>query len=387
MNREWNRVVEVFDSAIDREPAERASFVHDMCAGDENLRRQVEALLAEADRPEQPVIIDQSIGEIVADLLADNGPVVVGTQLGAYRIESLLGVGGMGEVYRAKDTLLGRHVAIKVLPPAFTGDPERLARFKREAQILASLNHPNIGAIYGLDESGRRGQPDAGLVLEAGWKDPRWRKKLDARTSCPWTKRWRSPDKSPHALEAAHGRGVVHRDPETGQHQGPQDGAVKVLDFGLAKSLEEAASVGQRLLQRTRRPLQALQRRPLESSWAPPLTCRPSRREGRLADTASDIWSFGCVIHEMLTGTRALSLATTRRTDWRRYSPGSLTGHGFLPRLSPALGTFIRRCLHKNQKERIADVQDVRLALEGAFEGADPSPVAPESQPSAAGAS
>ena len=312
-------------------------------------------------------------------MLAHNGPVVVGTQLGTYRIESLLGVGGMGEVYRAKDTRLGRHVAIKVLPPAFAADPERLARFKREAQILASLNHPNIGAIYGLENLEGQDSPTLCLVLELV-EGPTLAEKLDGH-SLPVDEAIALARQIAYALEAAHERGVVHRDLKPGNIKVRDDGTVKVLDFGLAKAMEDGggatgASAG-----------------PSDSPTvtSPAMTAAgfilgtaaymsPEQARGKPADTQSDIWAFGCVIYEMLAGTRpfagddvseVLASVLAREPDWTRL-PSTL---------SPALVTFIRRCLHKNQKQRIADVQDVRLALEGAFEGADPPPVAPESQP------
>src|SRR5688572_25062937 len=130
MNERWNKVVELFELATERGPDERAAFVQQACAGDQDLRHQVEALLAEVQHPKR-LPIDEPVGEILADLLADDGGTIVGTELGSYRIESLLGAGGMGEVYRATDTTLGRQVAIKVLPPTFASDPERVARFRR----------------------------------------------------------------------------------------------------------------------------------------------------------------------------------------------------------------------------------------------------------------
>src|SRR5688572_13504587 len=236
MTDRWKRVVEVFDSAIDRDPTERSSFVDQACAGDADLRRQVDALLAEADRPEPAVVIDRPVGEIVADLLADNDAVVAGTQLGAYRIESLLGVGGMGEVYRATDTLLGRQVAIKILPTVFAADPERLARFKREAQILASLNHPNIGAIYGLENLEGEGHSTLGLVLELV-EGPTLAEKLGG-AALPMDEVIPLARQIAAALEAAHEQGIVHRDLKPSNVKVREDGTVKVLDFGLAKAME-----------------------------------------------------------------------------------------------------------------------------------------------------
>jgi eukaryotic-like serine/threonine-protein kinase len=378
MTDRWKRVVEVFDSAIDRDPTERSSFVEQACAGDEDLRRQVDALLTEADRPERPVVIDRPVGEIVADLLADNDAVVVGTQLGAYRIESLLGVGGMGEVYRATDTLLGRQVAIKILPPTFAADPERLARFKREAQILASLNHPNIGAIYGLESLEGEGHPTPALVLELV-EGATLAEKLDGH-ALPVDEAIALARQIAAALEAAHDQGIVHRDLKPANINVREDGTVKVLDFGLAKAMEATGVDGV---------TRGVHAGPSDSPTitTPAMTAggiilgtaaymSPEQARGKPADKRSDIWAFGAVVYEMLTGTRpfagdgvseVLASVLAREPDWTRL-PSTL---------SPALGTYIRRCLQKNPKQRIADVQDVRLALDGAFDaGAPPIVVA-----------
>src|SRR5215831_11078344 len=143
----------VFEAALLLDPAARTSFIRTACAGDADLQRQVESLLANSERP---LVIDHPVSQVVAELLGggDDARVMVGTTLGPYRIESLLGVGGMGEVYGALDTNLKRAVAIKVLPEAAAEDPDRLARFQREAEVLAVLNHPHIAAIHGLERAG-----------------------------------------------------------------------------------------------------------------------------------------------------------------------------------------------------------------------------------------
>ena len=163
MNNHGERVTAVFEAAVLLEPAERLPFVREACADDSDLRRQVESMLADVD---QPVVIDRPVDEAIADLMDDDTPVVVGAQFGPYRVESLLGVGGMGEVYRATDTVLGRQVAIKILPADVAADPEWVARFRREAQALAALNHPNVGAIYGFETLDGRTGSAFGLVLE-----------------------------------------------------------------------------------------------------------------------------------------------------------------------------------------------------------------------------
>ena len=366
MNEQWNRVAELFELAIERDLDERAAFVRQACADDGDLCQQVEALLAEARAPET-LTIDRPIDEIVADLLGDNDAAVVGAQIGPYRIESLLGAGGMGEVYRATDTALGRQVAIKVLPPTFASDPERVARFRREAQILASLNHSNIGAIYGLQPMDGSNTPTLGLVLELvegpTLADTLAARRLSVDDALALARQIAS------ALEAAHEQGVVHRDLKPGNIKVRDDGTVKVLDFGLAKALDESG------------PHDASTRTEPATTAAGAILgtaayMSPEQARGKPADKRSDIWSFGCVIYEMLTGTRAfpgndpaevLASVLAREPDWTRLPS----------RLPIGLEPHIRRCLHKDPKQRIADVQDLRLALDGAFGSSISSPAAP----------
>ena len=366
MNASWNRVVELFELATQRGPDERAAFLQQACAGDRDLCRQVEALLAEAQHP-QALPIDEPVGAAIADLLAEEDEALVGTQFGPYRIESLLGAGGMGEVYRATDTSLGRQVAIKVLPPTFASDPERVARFRREAQILASLNHPNIGAIYGLERMEGTDSHTLGLVLEL----------IDGPTLAETLAAGRlSPDDAfaiarqiASALEAAHEQGIVHRDLKPGNIKVRGDGTVKVLDFGLAKAPEKEEPFDAKTRGDT--PLTAV-----GDILGTAAYMSPEQASGKPVDKRSDVWSFGCVIYEMLTGSRAfgggapaevVASVLAREPDWTR-----------LPlNLQPGLEPYIRRCLHKNPKQRIADVQDLRLALEGVFESGASTPAAP----------
>jgi hypothetical protein len=304
-----------------------------------------------------------------------------GTRLGVYEVTAQIGVGGMGEVYRARDTKLGRDVALKILPDAFAADPDRLARFQREAHVLASLNHPHIAAIYGLEE-GRAGTVPAFLVMELVEGED-----LAQRIVCgalPLDEALPIARQICEALEAAHEQGIIHRDLKPANIKVRSDGTVKVLDFGLAKALDpydrDGANVG--------RPF-----RGADAANSPTITTpvmmtgagmilgtaaymAPEQARGKAVDKRADIWAFGCVLYEMLTGTRAfagdhvsevLASVLAREPDWT-----------LLPsNLSPAVGTYIRRCLHKNTKQRIADAQDIRLALEGAFDTEIPQTGAP----------
>ena len=181
---------------------------------------------------DQPVVIDRPVDEAIADLIEDDTPVVVGAQFGPYRVESLLGAGGMGAVYRATDTVLGRQVAIKILPTDVAADPAWVARFRREAQALAALNHPNVGAIYGFETLDGRTGSAFGLVLELV-EGATLAEKLTAGP-LPVDEALAIAQQIAEALDAAHQQGIVHRDLKPGNIKVREDGTVKVLDFGLA---------------------------------------------------------------------------------------------------------------------------------------------------------
>src|SRR5262245_47904349 len=282
----------------------------------------------------------------------------------------------MGEVYRARDTKLHRDVALKVLPDSFASDPDRLARFQREAQVLAALNHPNIAHIHGLEESGGVSALVMELVEGEDLAQRITRGAIEIDEALPIAKQIAA------ALEAAHEQGIIHRDLKPANVKVRPDGTVKVLDFGLAKLVEPPGVV------QAFRPAGAGgPEGPHYASQSPTITSpamtqagmilgtaaymSPEQARGKSVDKRADIWAFGCVLYEMLTGTRAfagddvsevLASVLAREPDWTRFPAA----------LSPALGTYIRRCLQKNPKQRIGDVQDERLALEGAFDSPVP---------------
>ena len=283
-------------------------------------------------------------------------PLSVGSRLGHYDVTALIGEGGMGQVYQATDTKLNRQVALKILPEAFASDPDRLVRFQREAQVLASLNHPGIAAIYGLEEA----DDTRALVLELV-EGPNLADRI-AQGPIPLNEALPIAKQIAEALEAAHEAGVIHRDLKPANIKVRPDGTVKVLDFGLAKALDTTPEG--------------------DPSQSPTLTAAatqmgvimgtaaymsPEQAKGRTVDRRGDVWAFGAVLYEMLTGQRAfagsdvsevLASVLAREPDWT-----------LLPRdVSPVLGIYFRRCLQKDPKQRIGDVQDIRLALEGAFE-------------------
>ena len=292
---------------------------------------------------------------------------IPGSRLGPYDITARIGVGGMGEVYRARDTKLDRDVAIKVLPESFAHDPERIARFEREAKTLAALNHPNVAAIHGLEE----GPVEAGhyaraLVLELV-EGPTLADRL-ARGAIPVDEALPIAKQIADALDAAHEQGIIHRDLKPANIKVRPDGTVKVLDFGLAKLIDAGSGIGDR-------GSDAMTASPTITSPAlltgvgvllgTAAYMSPEQAKGREADKRSDIWAFGCVLYEMLTGRRAfggedvadtLAFVLSREPDWTA-----------LPATTPApIRKLLRRCLEKDRRRRLADIADARLDLDDA---------------------
>ena len=280
----------------------------------------------------------------------------VGSRIAHYDVTALIGQGGMGQVYQATDTKLHRQVALKILPEAFATDPDRLARFQREAQVLASLNHPNIAAIYGIEET----DDTRALVLELV-EGPTLADRI-SKGPIPVDEALPIAKQIAEALEAAHEAGVIHRDLKPANIKVREDGTVKVLDFGLAKALDPSPSV--------------------DPSQSPTLTAAatqmgvimgtaaymsPEQARGKPVDRRADIWAFGVVLYEMLTGQRAFEGDDVSLTlaDVMRAEPA----WGRLPEdLSPALDTYLKRCLEKESRQRVQAIGDMRLAMAGAFD-------------------
>jgi eukaryotic-like serine/threonine-protein kinase len=364
MNNHGERVTAVFEAAVLLEPAERLSFVHEACADDPALRHQVESMLADVD---QPVMIDRPVDEAIADLMGNDTPVVVGAQFGPYRVESLLGAGGMGAVYRATDTVLGRQVAIKILPADVAADPEWVARFRREAQALAALNHPNVGAIYGFEALDGRAGSAFGLVLELV-EGATLAEKLTAGP-LPAKEALAIAQQITEALDAAHQRGIVHRDLKPGNIKVRDDGTVKVLDFGLA-SIAPSENPDERGVDVARR----------DSSASPIITpvitttgtvlgtaayMSPEQAKGNPVTRTTDIWAFGCVLYEMLTGRAPFRghSATDTLAQIVRDEPD----FELLPSTTPQpIRTLLRHCLDKDQRRRWPDAGSLRIAVEDA---------------------
>jgi len=277
------------------------------------------------------------------------------TRLGPYEVVEQIGIGGMGEVYRATDTNLGRQVAIKVLPDAFANDSERLARFDREARTLAALNHPNIAAIYGIE----KGAGTTALVMEL-INGPTLADRI-TEGPVPLEEALAIGRQIAEALEAAHERGIVHRDLKPANTKLRPDGTVKVLDFGLAKAIDPMVSTMPGASMSPTITTPAMTRAGIILGTAAYMS--PEQAKGKSADKRSDIWAFGCVLYEMLTGTRAFdgdgvsdTMAAVLRgePDWARIPP----------EVPPPVGALLRRCLEKDSRRRLADISTARFVFE-----------------------
>jgi serine/threonine protein kinase/Tol biopolymer transport system component len=284
-------------------------------------------------------------------------PLAPGTRLGAYEILSFIDEGGMGKVYRASDTRLKRDVAIKVLPESFAAEPERLARFQREAEVLASLNHLNIAHVYGLEQA----DGVQALVMELV-EGPTLADRI-AQGPIQVDEALAIAKQIAEALEAAHERGIIHRDLKPANIKVRKDGTVKVLDFGLAKAIEPTS--GSRASATMSPTITSPAMTGVGVLLGTAAYMAPEQARGKTVDKLTDIWAFGCVLYEMLTGKRAFpgedvseTLATVIKgePDWNRLPANT---HGAVRRL-------LRRCLQKNPHERLHDISDARLEIQEA---------------------
>jgi Tol biopolymer transport system component len=357
---DWHRAEELFHDARALPPDQRGAFLAQACDGDPALQHEVESLLGQEDGS----LLRDGVQTLVRQVTRTSRE---GTRLGSYVLGPLIGEGGMGEVYRARDTKLDRAVAIKLLPADLTHDPDRLRRSQREARVLASLNHPNIAALFGLED----GDGLTGLVLELV---PGVTLQQHLATQGPLTldEAVTIGRQIAAALEAAHQHGIVHRDLKPANISITPDGLVKVLDFGLAR-IEATGPDG--------------------SEVAGPVTgtgrilgtaayMSPEQARGKAVDRRTDIWAFGAVLFEMLTGQRVFPGDSAADT-----LAAVIHGDPRLDRLPPStpwhVRTTIDRCLQKDVRDRVHDIADARLALDGAFSVPAPIATAPRSRASA----
>jgi len=340
----FERLESLYHAARLRSADDRGLFLAKACGSDHELRREIESLLAQhagtdgflADVPRAPAL-------------------ATGTRLGIYQITAQLGVGGMGEVYQAHDTKLDRDVAIKVLPHTFAADPDRLTRFEREARVLAALNHPNIAQIYGFEDSSGVNA----LVMELIDGETLWDRLQ--RGPIPLAETLPIARQIADALEAAHDKGIIHRDVKPSNVALTSTGLVKVLDFGLAKATVAMVTNGR---QSPAVPVTTVGTGILLGTAA---YMSPEQARGQAIDKRTDIWAFGCVLYEMLTGRLAFGGATTsdhiaaileREPDWSRLPPETPSG----------VTQSLRRCLEKDSRSRWHDIADARLQLDQPYE-------------------
>jgi serine/threonine protein kinase/Tol biopolymer transport system component len=386
----WARVKALFQAAVERPAAERNAFLAAATTGDDELRREVESLLASdtgdvsfldrlplaakavlADSRTSPPTAGLNQSHPVLELGHRSGSAqeptqsFVGQKLGSYQVLSKIGEGGMGEVYRAKDTKLRRDVAVKVLPRAFARDPERLARFEREAQILASLNHKNIAAIYGLEES--NGVHFLVLELVEG---ETFAERIERHGPLPLEKALVLSQQVAEALEYAHKKAITHRDIKPANLKVTPDGEVKVLDFGLAK-IFEGDQAGLDLSK-----LPALGPAPTLDGQivGTPAYMSPEQVRGQQVDKQSDIWAFGCVLYALLTGKQAFRGETIPDTI-SKVLDGEPDRKALPPSTPSNVHSLLRRCLQKDANRRLHDIADARIEIEEAL--TTPAPAEP----------
>ena len=361
----WATVERLYHDVLMRSIAERAAFLAEVCAGDEELRREVESLLLQ--RASADAVFTRGAAVAAAALVSDVGAsALTGRRLGAYQLLAPIGAGGMGEVYRARDTRLGRDVAIKMLPRAFSDHPDRLARFEREARVLASLNHPHIATIYGIEDAdGVRA-----IVMELVEGDTLAERIARAGDGLPIKEALDIARQIADALDAAHEKGIVHRDLKPANIKITSQGIVKVLDFGLAKleagGAGKAGGAGREV---TEAPTITVDdtREGLVVGTAAYMS--PEQARGQTVDKRTDIWAFGCVAYEMLTGhppfpgdtvSDIIAAILEREPEWRAL-PATTSG---------TVQRLLRRCLEKDPKRRLHDIADARIEIDDVLVGA-----------------
>jgi len=346
----YQKIAEIYRAALELKPEERSAFLAEACRDNSALREEVESLLAYQDK--SGTFIDRPAVELAAEALANEGPVAwIGEKINQYEIISLIGRGGMGEVYCARDKRLGRDVAFKVLPAAFSGDADRLRRFEQEAQAAGKLNHPNVLTVYAVDV--HRGMPYIVTELLDG-EDLRAQLNHGA---VPVRRAIGYAQQIAQGLAAAHAKGIVHRDLKPENIFVSSDGRIKILDFGLAK-LKPPQVVGSSI-----------------QTMPGPMTepgvvmgtvgyMAPEQVRGQEIDARADIFALGVILHEMLSGTRPFSGASSvevLNAILKEETPDLSEGNA---KISPVLARVVGRCLEKNPEQRFQSASDLGFALD-----------------------
>jgi serine/threonine protein kinase len=349
---DWSRVKDVFANARVLPADARAAYLTEACSGNEALRDEVDSLLASDKRAtsflESPApLLDSEVTESLE-----------GRRIGPYHIGSCVGAGGMGDVYQARDTILNRQVAIKVVQPTVADHSESLTRFRREAQLLASLNHPHIAQIHGIEEAG----DVRALVMELVPGTTLAERIGRDASPLPMAEALDVARQIAEALEAAHEQGIIHRDLKPANIKVREDGTVKVLDFGLATALGATS----RSMDAGHVPSPSSDATDTGAIFGTPAYMSPEQAHGKTVDRRTDLWAFGCILYEMLTGRRAFDGETASNVldavdsiepDWAR-----------LPAKTPAtIRTLLRRCLEKNRARRLDSATAARLEIEDAI--------------------
>ena len=354
----WQEIEQLYHTVLKQDASERAAFLKEACGGDAELRREVESLLARQSEAES--FVETPAAKVVAEV---QGHSLVGQQIGSYKILSLLGAGGMGQVYRAKDAKLGREVAIKVLPREFSTDADRVRRFEQEARAASALNHPNIITIYEMGQSGSMVYMAMELV------EGKTLREILGSESLPTKKVLQLATQIADGLAKAHAAGITHRDLKPENLMITKDGLVKILDFGLAK--QTVAAVYDR-----RGSESALTERhysiptEMESLTEPGIILgtvgymSPEQAKGEAVNFQSDQFSFGAIIYEMVTGKRAFARGSAAETLWAiiREEPEALAAAN--PKAPVPLRWVIERCLAKDPRERYGSTWDLAQELQ-----------------------
>ena len=341
----WKQIEELYHTALEHPDDGRAAYLEEACCGDADLRREVESLLSQTEES-GGFLEGQALEAAARDYVSAVAPDLSGKTLGRYEVLARIGGGGMGEVYRCRDTRLKREVAVKILPPESVADPERRRRFEQEARAASGLNHSNIVTIHDVD----RAEGIDFIVME--YVPGRTLGERIGPKGLPLKAALKCAIQIADALAAAHAAHIVHRDLKPANIMVNDAGQVKILDFGLAKLTERPAGEAVSTATETGTVVGTV------------AYMSPEQAEGKNVDTRSDIFSFGAVLYEMLTGQRAFerdSTASTLAAILREEPkpPGELK-----PGLPRELERILRRCLRKEPEHRFQHMADVKVALE-----------------------